>query len=137
VEVVELSWHTQGGAERRHMRGWRGGCFEMTGPSESGQGVQSKRKGCMDTSKAAGIFGRLDKLYKTAKLAADPGYWPYDSQNLTMVGFPDAKGTLWIASDEATAAAMSQAAQSLIDSAQAVLHQQDLPPERRSSQATP
>jgi hypothetical protein len=137
VEVVELSWRAQGGAERRHMRAWRGGCFEMSGPAGSGQGVQTKRKGCMDAGKAAKIFGRLDKLYKTAKLAADPGYWPYDSQNLTMVGFPDAKGTLWIASNQATAAAMSGAAQGLIDSAKAVLHQQDLHPEQRRSRTTP
>lgn len=108
------------------MRAWRGGCFEMSGPGGDGQRVQTKRKGCMDAAWALKVFGQLDKLYKTAKLAADPGYWPYDKENLTMVGFPDAEGTLWIANDEATAAAMSRVVRQLIDRAQAMLRQQDL-----------
>lgn len=129
VEVVELAWHGQNDAARRHMRAWRGGCFELSGlgAAGSGQSVQTKRKGCIDAGKAEKLFGRLDKLYKNAKLAADPGYWPYDEQGLTLVGFP-AKGTLWIANDEATARAFSDAVQGLIAAAKAVLHQQDLHP---------
>ncbi len=120
------------------MRAWRSGCFELSGlgTASSGQSVQTKRKGCVDAGKAEQLFGPLDKLYKDAKLAADPGYWPYDDQGLTLVGFPDAKGTLWIAGDEATARALSDAVQPLIKAAESVTHQQDLHPEQRS-QATP
>lgn len=125
MEVIELSWRTQG-SEHRHMRAWRGGCFELSGPTGAGQGVESKRKGCMDAGKAEKIFRGLDQLYKNAKLTADPGYWPYDSQGLTMVAFPDAKGTLWIAGEEKTATAMSRVVQRLIQGAHAVLSEQEL-----------
>ena len=105
----------------------------MSGATGPAQGIQTKRKGCIDAARARKIFGRLDGLYKTAKLAADPGYWPYDSQGLTMVAFPDAKGTRWIANDETTAAQMSGVVQRLIDAARAVLHEQDLHPGQRTS----